>query len=102
MNLSANDRGHLCFNRRPFYGFHFRVPNLISKRFMPHCMPSNMLFGCPQSCFTGQVDEVVHSQVRLPIVETGAVSCYGIAVTLTGSRCCCSYRRRALLMRTTG
>ena len=60
--LVINDWGHLCFYERPTDVLHFVVPDEASM-FMPQCIPSKMLFGCPQSlCYTGLGDEVTQAE----------------------------------------
>ena len=72
--VSVNSFGHMCFFNRSYDSLQFRPPgadgwahNLTwANKFMPHCVPANMLFGCPQSfCFTGLVDEIVESVLDL-------------------------------------
>ena len=77
--VSVNSFGHMCFFNRSYDSLQFRPPgadgwahNLTwANKFMPHCVPANMLFGCPQSfCFTGLVDEIVESVLE---IEKGKV-----------------------------
>ena len=60
--VSINSFGHVCFFYRSYDSPDFRPPGKGDK-FMPDCLPANMLFGCPQSfCYTGLVDEIVESE----------------------------------------
>lgn len=57
--LSINSFGHLCFFTRSYDSLDF-IPPTVGNKFMPHCMPANMLYGCPQSfCYTGFMDEIL-------------------------------------------
>ena len=57
--LSLHFDGFLCMSRRAYDGFHF-IPSIHVRRFMPHCVQSRMLVGCPQSfCHSGQFDHLI-------------------------------------------
>ena len=60
--ISVNSFGHMCFFSRSYDSKDF-VPPGKGDKFMPECLPANMLLGCPQSyCYTGFVDEIVSAE----------------------------------------
>jgi hypothetical protein len=61
--ISLNSHGHMCFHEREYESLDFGIPG-VGEKFMPKCLPANMLFGCPQSfCFTGYFDEYVEAKL---------------------------------------
>ena len=60
--ISVNEFGHMCFFSRSYDSLEFLPPG-EGHKFMPECLPANMLYKCTQSyCYTGFVDEILHSE----------------------------------------
>jgi hypothetical protein len=68
--ISINDKGYMCFDWRPADPSLKFLPARKSSKFMPQCVPANVLFKCPQSfCHTGLVDEVLYTEFQWNVTK---------------------------------